>query len=386
MRSRGPALAAVPGWTLLTSAVLAAALLALLGRDPARLLEAIRWGVVALALGVAGIFDDPSAELHASLPTPDRRVRLLAIGVAAPLLLGAWTGLTWLGDQALLAGPRVDAAFADCVALARHGLGIEAVGVVVLTLAAAAFAARRGSGVGSAIAGGTTAVTLYAGRLALPEQLTLAAGPLDGRWQPGQQLRWAVLVIAGAAALVFLAGDRWRRPNGWRTTGVVVVALLTVTAFTATGRPRDPLTVLDQLVESQELAAVDVSARGPASLEVRRGGAPGEVAVLDVSVVTPRRTTQAHVLMSGSIDAAMLRSWSASLPTSPDPDSFKDLVRASPPDGLHVRGRTQPASGHGLAEVVVDHRTGQAIAAVASPGRRSCGVAVASALHAVLDG
>lgn len=384
MRPRGPALAAVPGWPLFISAVLAVMLLGLLGRDPVRLVEVVRWGAVALALGVAGIFDDPSAELHASMPTPDRRVRLQAIAVALPVLVVAWLTLTWLGDQDVLVGSAVDAALEDCVALARRGLGLEAVGVLALTLAATAFAARRGGGTSSAIAGGSAAVMAYAGRLFLPDRLTVAASPLDARWLPGHQLRWVLLAAVGAAALLLLAGDRWRRPSRWRTAGRIAMGLVVAMAFTLTARSREPVEVFQGLVDGQELAAADVSAGGPVVLELRHGSSPGDVAVIDVSIITHRATTRTQVLVAGSTTAAEVRSWSTSLPRVADADLLAEVVATSPPGDLRARQPTTPVQGRAVAEVIIDHRTRQTIAAVAAPGRRTCGVSVAGPLHGTL--
>lgn len=381
MRSRGPALAAVPWLTLLGSAALAVALLAGLGRDPGRLLEAARWAAVAMALGLAGVFDDPSAELHASLPVPDRRVRLGALVVAVPVLGLAWSALAWLGDQPVVTGDGVAAAFDACLSLARAGLGSEAAGVLAVTLAAAALAARWSGGIGSGVAGAAAVVLLYAGRPLLPDRLTLAAGPLDVAWR-ATQWRWAIVVAIGAVGVFVLTADRWRRPRRLRriVAGVVGLAVAAV-AFATTTSSRSVEDHLGDLVAVQGLAAVEISARGPVDLEAAADASPGTVTTLTVTVVLDGVTARTSFPVTGSVTARELRRWSATVPAVGDGELLTHAVVAAPPSGLEPVDPEAPPVRGSVAEVVVDHRTDQVLASVAAPGERSCGVSVAGVLH-----
>lgn len=384
MARRGPVLAAVPWWSVLASVTLAVVIVALLGRDPGRLVESVRWAALALALGVAGVFDEPSAELRASLPTPDRRVRLGALAVAAPVLVASWVGLTWFGDRSPFVGPQVAAAFERCLAVAGPGLGLEAVAVLAITMAAAAFAARRNPGMGAALAGGAATLLLYAGRTFLPDALTMAVGPTDPRWQPSLA-RWALLLAVAAAGVLAVTGDRWRRPRrlvravGWLALGVAVVALVTLTA-----RPRSLPATFDALVGDQELAAAAVSVAGPQPLERQHGGDVRGLDVLRVTVVDDGATGSVELPVAGTVSARQLRSWSSSLTIIDDGGLLAEGVAARPPEGLAVRSPEAPPDGRGVAEVIVDHRSGTTVASVAAAGGRTCGVTVAGPLHALL--
>lgn len=392
MRLRGPALAAVPGWPLLGAGLLSVALLALLGRDPGRLVEAVRWATVALALGATGVFDEASAELRASLPTPDRRVRLHAVAIVAPALAAGWALLTWLADRPAVTGDQVAAALDSCVALARQGLAWEAAAVLAVALAAAAAAARRGAGVGSAVAGGTAAVMLYAAKGFVPERLTLVAGPGDPRWVPAQA-RWGLLLLLAAGAVVVLSGDRWRRPRPWRAAASLLgVAAVAAGVLTLTARPQDLAGTFAAAVANQGLAAADVSVGGAEPAELRHGGAPGGLETLQVMLVVDGATVQAHLPVTGSTTAAELRAWSAALPEIRDGERFTAAVAAALPPGLRLRDPEAPATGPARAEVIVDRRAdtpiraGVSIASVATAGERSCGVSLAPGLHGALEG
>lgn len=385
MRSRGPALAAVPGWAMLASVLLGVTLVGLLGRDPSRLMEAARWAAALLAMGLAGVLDDPSAELHASLPTPDRRVRLRAIAVAVPALGTAWLAITWLGDRPAFVGSETAAVLDGCLALARFGLGVEAAGVLTLTLAAAAIAARRGVGLGSGTAGAAATVLLYAGRPLVPRDWTLAASPVEALWRP-TGLRWVVLAALGTAALLYLTGDRWRRPRLRRVVGLVAVGIVTAGLLAATTPPRGLERTFEAVVEDQQLVASEVSLSGPVTVELRRGPAPGGVAVLDVVTVTRTATLRSQVPVTGSLTADELLAWSATLPVVHDQEWLTRAITAAPPAGLRPRDDEEAAGGVAVAEVIVDQRGGQSIASVASRGRRTCGVSVAGNLYGALAG
>lgn len=384
MRRRGPVLAAVPWPSMLAAVTLAVAIVILLGRDPGRLFESVRWGALALALGVVGVFDEPSAELRASLPTPDRRVRLGALAVASPALVASWIGLTWLGDRPPFVSPRVADAFERCLAVAGPGLGLEAVAVLAITAAAAAFTARRNPGAGAALAGGATALLLYAGRTFLPDPVALAVGPTDPRWQ-ASLARWALLLSVAAAGVLALTGDRWRRPRrleraiGWLAVAAAVAALVTLTA-----RPRSLPATFDAIVGDQELAAAAVSVAGPQPLERQHGGDVRGLDLLRVTVVGEGATGSIELPVAGTVTVRELRSWSSSLPFVAESVLLAERVAARLPDGLAVRSPEAPAAGRGVAEVIVDHRSGTTVASVAAAGARTCGVTVAGPLHALL--
>lgn len=371
----GPVVRAVPWGAIAGATAIGLLLLVLLG-DDGRTVAVLRWGALALAMGLAGVVDDPAAELRAALPVPDRRVRLRAVALAAPVLGLAWIVLAGVGTSTLLLGEGADAA-AACLALVRGPLALEGVALSAVLLGVAAVARRR-SGTGGAVAAGATGVLLYLGLLLLPDRVALSVGPLDAAWQ-ATHLRWAVVLVAGAMVAIHLLGDRWRRPSlRPAVVGMAVTAAL-LTSLAATDAAPGATATFDVLVAGQGLAGAEVATDEG---RLRRGAAPGTVAVLDVMVVTEGRVARAHLPVDGAVGATDLRTWARGLPVVSDDEALGLLVAAAPPPGVTLRDPRGPATGTAVAEVVVHAATGRAVASVATPGPNTCGVAVAGPVDA----
>lgn len=371
--SAGPVVHAVPWGAIAGATAIGLLLLVALG-DEGRTVDVLRWGALALAMGLAGVVDDPAAELRAALPVPDRRIRLRAVGLAAPALVLAWTVLARVGTSTLLLGEGADAA-AACLALVRGPLALEGLALAAVLLGVAA-GARRRSGTGGAVAAGATGILLYIGLLLLPDRLAISVGPLDAVWR-ATHLRWAALLVGGALLAIHLLGDRWRRPSLRRAAvGATLAAALLGTFAAPSGAP-DPAATVDRLVAGQGLAGADVvTDAGP----LRHGAEPGAAAVLDVMVVADGHVARAHLPVDGDVRAADLHRWARGLPVVADGGALALLVAAAPPPGLALRHPRRPATGAAVAEVVVTPADGRTVASVATPGPSTCGVSIAGAV------
>lgn len=175
------------------------------GGDSAGTIGSLRLGAYLLAAGAALALDDAAAPTLASSPTPlaPRRALRLVIGLA-PVAL-AWCLLVaaaWAGSGAAWSSLPVVA------------LTIEAMGMVAFTVATAAIAAGRTSGVGGSA--GPPALTLLVLALLMiqlrwPRQLTMfPMAPGDPAWTVAHQ-RWGALALVAAAAVVGANLDPARR-------------------------------------------------------------------------------------------------------------------------------------------------------------------------------
>ncbi len=163
------------------------------------------WLVASLLAGaVAVALDDPAATLTRALPTRQwwRTAARLLVAVGA---LAAWSGYV----------ARVAAASAPTGA-AVSWLALVLVGAA-LVLAVAGPAAASGRALagepGSLVA--SSAVVVVLGLLILPLPGDLAVYDVSERWND-TTASWTVVGALGAAALVWGAGDPWRRRPGQR--------------------------------------------------------------------------------------------------------------------------------------------------------------------------
>ena len=182
-----PSLRATPWLPLLPAGALA---LAVLRFDGPVLLE-LRLAAIALCVGAAFVLDDPASETLATSPAPLLFRRLVRIGLVLPLVALLWA-LTLR-----YAGTGFDAA-----------LTLELAAMLAVTLAAAAFATPRlADGRGGPAAAPALLVFLGACTFALPDAWTLfAEGPNDPRWA-GSHVRWAVVLVAAVAGLLYASLD-----------------------------------------------------------------------------------------------------------------------------------------------------------------------------------
>ncbi|MDO0934283.1 ABC transporter [Streptomyces sp. DG2A-72] len=199
-----PVLRTLP-WRVLGASAVAGLLLAglprLLGLNAWWALLLLRGAVLAFALGLAFVLDDPAR--HTTAPVPTRRwIRHALRAVLVAPAAGVW----WAGAVWLVPGP-VRPPVAD--------VALEAGAVFAVALAAAAAAVHRSDepAPGTLVA----AVLLASAALApllLPDDWALFVSVTDERWGAAHD-RWA-MVLAGAAVVWGVCGAeplrrRWVR-------------------------------------------------------------------------------------------------------------------------------------------------------------------------------
>lgn len=186
-RARQAALLALPfARTLPWVALLAAAALALavVRLGDAQTLH-LRLAALALCIGGAFLLDDPAAETIESVPASLLFRRLLRLALALPVLAAAW---------------------ALVVRSAGHVPAWElTLELGALLAVALALAARAGG-----VAAGPTLLVLFGLAALLPSRWALLVpGPEDPRWSAAHG-RWALVLAAGLAAVVWASLDPGR--------------------------------------------------------------------------------------------------------------------------------------------------------------------------------
>ncbi|MEX0796568.1 MAG: hypothetical protein WD274_07730 [Acidimicrobiia bacterium] len=195
----------------------------------ARLLPT-RLAVLAIAIGVAFVFDDAAAVLSDPAPSPlilRRLIRSLSAVLVASVLAvvvlfvaSAQMDLVWVIP--LEAAPIEEVALetSDHIELEPSTpfpggrLGLEAATLIALTLATAAAVSRRGDPQPGRV---TTSVLLgvYAVSWMIPESHKPWADPSDQRWETGAAWWWLALGVSVLAG-ISLSWDT--RKGSWRHT------------------------------------------------------------------------------------------------------------------------------------------------------------------------
>ncbi|MFI5994236.1 ABC transporter [Streptomyces sp. NPDC051362] len=159
--------------------------------DPWLCLNLLRAAVLAYALGLAFLLDDPARHTTAAVPTR-RPVRIgVRLGLVAPLTAAWWTAALFLVPEA--GRPPVGA------------VTLEAAALAALALAAATVAVRLSEATepGLAVSAGLVG-TVFTAALLLPERWELFVATNDPHWDDAHR-RWAgvlvVAVLVGAGSL-----------------------------------------------------------------------------------------------------------------------------------------------------------------------------------------
>jgi hypothetical protein len=146
----------------------------------------LRTAILAHALGLAFLMDDPARHTTATVPTPHAVRTALRLALVAPLTTLWWTA-------ALLLVPSE-------ARPPTGGITLEAAAACVLALAAGAAAVRLSD---APVPGRSVAAaylfTAVVTPLLLPDRWALLVGPSDPRWEAAHQ-RWAG-VLVGAVVL-----------------------------------------------------------------------------------------------------------------------------------------------------------------------------------------
>ena len=165
----------------------------------------VLWLVAGLLGGsVAIALDDPTATITGAVPTPRRRraaIRLLTAVVA----LAVWGGYVARATD-LVSTPGDPVSWLALV-LIGTSLALAAAG-------SAAALGRAGAGEPGSVVE-SLAVVLVLGLMILPLPRDLAPYDVSGRWTDSTAL-WTVAGALGVAALLWGAGDPWRRGFGQR--------------------------------------------------------------------------------------------------------------------------------------------------------------------------
>lgn len=151
---------------------------------------------LALCLGAAWLFDDPSTATVASTPTPLALRRLVRLALVLPVLGSVWAlELRFSTGGSALFGPG-----------ARGALSLEFAAMLAATLAAAALALHAQPEGRGSWAGIGTVFGLLALATVLPARFTLLALPGDGAWA-ASHLRWAAILAAGVLVLAWTSRE-----------------------------------------------------------------------------------------------------------------------------------------------------------------------------------
>lgn len=387
-----PATATAPWRLALGTAAVAVVIVALAPAGGA--LGALRWAGTALAVGVALVLDEPTAELATATPTTLRRRRVRTLARTVPLLAAAWVALTWWAGTAAAAGAEAAPAVRACIRLIRIPLAVEFAAIVAVLLAVAAVVNRSVGPTAGGVSAATAVTLLFGSAHLLPQRWGLVVGPVDPDWVASHR-RWAVVLAAGVALLWWASGDPWRRGRRAFTSPLATLAVLVVGAVAAAGLTR-PTTLdarLDRLlvdaVAGQGLAAAD------AAVHVGDGGswarAEGDTralagpAYLSVDVVLADRLLSASVPVSGTLPATDLADWAAvGLATVDAATELTDHVAAGLPPGVHALPPDASLPDGRAVEVVHVPATGRTVVAVTAAGDDTCGFSVAPGLFEVL--
>jgi hypothetical protein len=162
-------------------------------------LTLLRAAVLAFALGLAFLLDDPARHTTATVPVRRPVRQALRAALVAPFAALWWTAALLLVPAALRP-PTAE-------------ITLEAAGTVTLALATAAMAVRftQRPEPGQAVAGALLIAAVLTALL-LPARWALFVGPGDDRWAASHD-RWAVL-LAAAGALGALCGPEPVRRRG----------------------------------------------------------------------------------------------------------------------------------------------------------------------------
>lgn len=216
-----PSLRTVPWGQLTVGGVTAVvlALAAMLG-DPSPIapVDLLRVASVALAVGVAATFDDPTRPDSDHLPAPLWARRVVRLACAVVVTTTAWAICLFIARAAL-------ADNAPATALPVVDLTVVTAALVLATAAVAAAATRARAR--AAVPGAVAALTLPAAGLVLPRiiehlasvDLTLYPRFVDleqSSWRAAHQ-RWAVLAAVAALALAATVPSRFLPHRGARS-------------------------------------------------------------------------------------------------------------------------------------------------------------------------
>lgn len=191
---------AAAGLGLLAVALPAASTISLRDVD---LVALLRLAATCGAVGVAFLLDDPATRSLATLPTP-RWTRQLVRATLATAAAGTW----WAALLAITVAGAQDGA-ADTLSL--PGLTLEAATLAAVALALAATRLRTSTDGAAGVLAAPAVLVLALAATMLPARWALFVKPGDPRW-PAAHDRWALLLAAALAALLWATRDRPRGP------------------------------------------------------------------------------------------------------------------------------------------------------------------------------
>lgn len=203
----------MPWAQLAVGGVLALALMVLARDDPglgvATLVEYLRLGAVALAVGTAGALDDAARPHLDGVPVALWRRQALRIGITV-VTVGLWWALA---VTVAATHPVVVRASAQGAGLPLAALTVLLVALVATTLAVAALVTRRRGGSGVLPAAGVAVVLPGALVLwgvtrdaMLPRFAPAPGGPADAAWA-WVGLRWGALALVAVGVLAWALRD-----------------------------------------------------------------------------------------------------------------------------------------------------------------------------------